>query len=150
MKLGTLVFSTAIAVSALHGCASQQKPADGPSTATAPAAAPSTPGARSVKSIDGSFDGEIIGTPAPNSKFAKLQIGMRQRQVEDLIGRPNDEDGHITGKAFIPFFFGGDTHRIEAFYKDEGQLTYSPPHFGGTANVLIRIIVDPKASGYAH
>ena len=101
-----------------------------------------------MKSRDGSFDGEIIGTPAPESKFAKVRIGMGLRQVEDLIGRSDDEDSHITGKQFIPFFFGGDTHRLEAFYKTEGVLTFSPGHFGGTPNVLIRIHVDPNASGY--
>ena len=143
------LFAPAVLACTLAGCAASQKATPPASTATSTttsaSAAAAAGGTRTVKSIDGTFDGEIVGTPAPNSKFAKLQIGMRQRQVEELIGPPSDEDGHITGKAF-----GGDTHRIEAFYKNEGQLTYSPPHFGGTANVLIRIIVDPKANGYAH
>jgi hypothetical protein len=112
--------------------------------------ASSASGERTVKSQDGSFEGEMYGVPASNSKFAKLRIGMKQREVEGLIGRPDDEDSHITGKAFIPFFFGGDTHRLEAFYKGEGQLTYSPEHWGGNPNVLIRIAVDPSESGRAH
>ncbi len=140
-----------IAVSISCGCASQQPvgtstPSAGDSSG---ASSPSEPQARIVKSQDGSFDGEIIGTPAPNSKFAKLRIGMGLRQVEDLIGRPDDTDSHITGKQFIPFFFGGDTHRLEAYYKNEGELTFSPEHFGGNPNVLIRIWVDPTHTGYS-
>jgi len=137
----------AILIFALSGCSSQpvtSKSTTSPSTATADSTAANV---KKVKSEDGSFDGVIIGTPAPASKFAKLRIGMTQRQVEDLIGRPDDEDSHITGKAFIPFFFGGDTHRLEAFYKNEGQLTYSPTHFGGNANVLMRIQVNTQATG---
>lgn len=141
-----------ILISALVGCSSQQT--NSKSTA-APAASTPTAGSpaatvRRVKSEDGTFDGEIIGTPEPNSKFAKLRIGMGQRQVEDMIGRPNDEDTYITGKSFIPFYFGGDNYRMETFYKNEGQLTYSPSHFGGTANVLMRIEVNSNATGYRH
>ncbi len=73
---------------------------------------------------------------------------MGRAQVEDLIGPPNDTERHITGKQFIPFFFGGDTHRLEAYYKNEGRLTFSPGHLGGEADVLIGIEVDPKATGY--
>jgi len=40
------------------------------------AAAPARTDGRKVKSKDGKVDGEIFGTPAAKSKFAKLQIGM--------------------------------------------------------------------------
>lgn len=133
-----------VAVLAAAGCAQQGGGGGGP---TADAAQDDV---RTVKSTDGSFDGEVIGTPAPGSKFAKVQIGMRSAQVEKLIGPPDDSEGHITGKAFIPFFFGGDTQRREAFYKGEGILTYSPEHFGGESNTLIRIIADPSEKGVAH
>ena len=57
---------------------------------------------------------------------------------------------HITGKAFIPFFFGGDTHRVEQFYAGEGILTFSPAHFAGEPNILVAITVDPTEQGVAH
>jgi hypothetical protein len=84
----------------------------------------------------------IIGTPAPNSKFAKVEIGMGKHQVESLIGRPDDFEFHTTGKEFIPLYSGGDIHRLETYYKNEGRLTYS------SAEVLIHIEVDPNATGY--
>lgn len=106
---------------------------------------------QTVKSIDGSFDGEIIGgSPKPGSKFSKVKIGMRMSQVEKLIGEPDDSDSHMTGKSFIPFYFGGDTHRIEQFYKGEGILTFSPSHFAGSPDVLVAITVDPTEQGFAH
>jgi hypothetical protein len=119
----------------LFGCASLQK-AD---TANADI--------RIVKSADGLIKGEIIGTPAPGSKFDKLKIGMTLEQVESLIGRPNNTDSRITGKQYQPFYFGGDTQRTEAFYKGEGQLTFSNMHPDSAADTLIRIMVNPDAAG---
>lgn len=134
----------------LVGCASQPKT---DSTQTSPAAKPvpaasaSTPGGRIVKSKDGTIEGEIVGTPAPKSKFAKLEIGMTPEDVEKLLGRPDDMDSHITGKQFIPFHFRGDTRRLETFYKHEGQLTFSNTNNFIAPNALIKIEVNPKAAG---
>src|SRR4051812_5786850 len=102
------------------GCAGQQsaKQSDAPAPAAAKTQS-STPGARTVKSIDGTFDGEIVGTPAPNSKFAKLKIGMTPHDVNSLIGVADDMSHHETGKRWIPFYFGNDVQRMEALYKGE-------------------------------
>jgi hypothetical protein len=51
----------------------------------------------------------------------KLRIGMRQKEVHDLIGMPNDSNTYTTGKTFIPFYFGKDAYRFETFYKKEGS-----------------------------
>jgi len=85
--------------------------------------------------------------PAPDSKFAQLQIGMTMGQVENLIGRPDNTDSRITGKQYQPFHFGGDTQRTEAFYKGEGQLTFSNTQPDSAADTLIRIMVNPDATG---
>ncbi len=150
----------------LFGCASSKKTdapppaassspaASGPKTTPAPAAsgskaaaAPARTDGRKVKSKDGKVDGEIFGTPAAKSKFAKLQIGMSRTAAEKLIGVPDDSDTHITGRSFTPFYFGGDTQRYEAFYKNEGQLTYSNDGRFSAPDTLIIISVDRKASG---
>jgi len=146
----------------LFGCASSKKtdapppaatgskaaaaPAASSSKATA-AAAPARTDGRKVKSKDGKVDGEIFGTPAAKSKFAKLQIGMSRTAAEKLIGVPDDSDTHITGRSFTPFYFGGDTQRYEAFYKNEGQLTYSNDGRFSAPDTLIIISVDRKATG---
>ncbi|MFM0039928.1 hypothetical protein PQQ53_19275 [Paraburkholderia strydomiana] len=111
----------------------------------------STADGRSIQRVHvGKADGEIVGAPAKNSKFAKLRIGMGQREVEDLIGVPNDTHSYTTGKAFIPFYFGKDAYRIETFYKKEGSLTFQGGGITGSSGVLIRVSVDTKADGYAH
>jgi hypothetical protein len=98
-----------------------------------------------VKSDDGSVDGEIIGTPAPDSKFSQLKIGMTLQQVKNLIGQPNHTDSRVTGKQYQPFYFGGDTQRVEAFYKNEGRLTFSNIQPDNAADTLIQIMVNPDA-----
>ena len=139
------------------GCASQQQGGAQTQTAPAPASAPapvSTPAAPAAattsKAQSNSADATIVGTPAKNSKFAKLRIGMGRKEVEDLIGQPNDQHAYTTGKAFIPFYFGKDAYRFQTFYKKEGSLTYEGGGITGTSGKLIRINVDTAATGYAH
>ena len=71
------------------------------------------------------WEGEITGIPAPGSKFTKLQIGMGMREVTDIVGRPDDEGAYVTGKAFIPWYFGADKHREELVYKGMGRLIFA-------------------------
>ncbi len=149
IHLATLIACSAL----LFGCASEQKveptkpSAETTKAKPAPAPPAKTPTVLLVKSADGLVEGEIIGTPAPGSKFAQLKIGMTLKQVEKLIGRPNDSDSRFTGKQFQPFYFGGDTRRMEAFYKYEGQLTFCNLHQNSEADTLIRIMVNPNATG---
>ena len=87
----------------------------------------------------------MVGTPAANSKFAKLQIGMTMREVTGLIGGPDDMIRHETGKRWIPFYFGNDAQRLQVIYKGEGCLTYTGGNvFGGGDSELIRITAAPK------
>ncbi len=119
-------------------------------TGGAPAAsASSSPAGTKVIGVNG-MEGEVDGTIRPGSKFSRVRIGMGSTEAESIIGKPNDTAGHITGKAFIPFYFGGDTSEVEAFYKGEGQLTYAHQSIGSTNLVLVRIIVDPSERGFAH
>ena len=102
-----------------------------------------------MKSKDGKISGEIFGTPAAKSKFAQVEIGMSRGRVEKLIGVPDDSQTHITGRSFQPFYFGGDTQRYQAFYKSEGQLTFSNISMRSAPETLIVITVDRKATGLA-
>jgi hypothetical protein len=92
--------------------------------------------------------GEIIGTPAPNSKFAKLTIGMTMAQVQDVMDHaPDRTDTHETGKRWIPFYFGTDARRLEALYKGEGCLSFTGGNvWGGSGGELVRIEVSPSGS----
>lgn len=103
---------------------------------------------RTVKGLN-DYEGEITGNPAPNSKFTQLQIGMPMKQVTDLIGQPTDQGAYMTGKAWIPFYFGSDRHRFEMVYKGQGRLIFAGGGLGDfTSGNLIWIIHNPNEAGY--
>ena len=65
------------------------------------------------------------------------------------MGEPSDQGAHITGKAFIPFYFGSDRYRYEVVYKGQGRLLFaSGAGFGWDANThLIWIIHSANETG---
>ena len=160
-----------LALVSLAGCLTGggQKPstdaapaADAPKQAAAPAVPPGmndkgevidsskieSGSGKKVKGL-GDWEGEITGKPAPNSKFTKLQIGMSMRQVTDLVGQPTDSGAYMTGKAWIPFYFGSDRHRFEMVYKNQGRLIFAGGSLGDyTGGNLIWIIHNAKEGGY--
>jgi hypothetical protein len=101
-----------------------------------------------VKGIN-DFEGEITGIPAPNSKFTQLQIGMGMKQATDIAGPPTDQGAYMTGKAWIPFYFGSDRHRFELVYKGQGRLIFAGGSIGDfTGGNLIWIIHSASEPGY--
>ncbi len=119
----------------------------------APQAAPSAPAksdTRVVKSRDGTYTGEIVGTPAANSKFAKLQIGMSMNETQEILGRAPDRfHSYESGKRWIPFYFGNDARRLQALYKGEGCLIFTGGNVWGSAGGdLIQIAADPSGACY--
>jgi hypothetical protein len=141
------------AVCLLAACATP--PAGNPAATPAPATAASKPGpaagpVRIVKSRDGSYDGEVVGTPAPDSKFAQLQIGMSGPEVNTLMGRmPDRSHTYETGKRWIPFYYGNDAIRMQVLFNGEGCLIYATGNrFNLTNPDLIRIEVDPSGACY--
>ncbi len=84
-----------------------------------------------------------IPIPA-DSPFAKIQLGMGMDEVYALIGRPTDTGHHMTGKQFIPYYYGGDTQRTEAFYKGQGTIVFSPNNHWTQHMGVIEINYDPN------
>jgi hypothetical protein len=128
----------------LLGCSSISL--DQPSGKTEAAAAGNN--VRVVRSYDGRFDGEISGTPAPESRFAKVKIGMELEQVHKLIGEPDQLYSHNTGKNWIPFYFGADGRRVVTHYRGEGCLTYSGGGLFNSSKQLLRMDVDAAGQCY--
>ncbi len=101
-----------------------------------------------VKGLN-NWEGEITGKPGPTSQFTKLEIGMSMRQVVDLVGQPTDQGAYITGKSFIPFYFGADRHRFEMVYKNQGRLIFAGGSLGNfTGGNLVWIIHNGNEGGY--
>lgn len=132
---------------AMAGCANQPTSSTASENTSASSSKPAPASATPAKPKENQPEGEIIGTPAKNSKFSKLQLAMTFRQVGDLIGEPDDIIRHETGKRWIPFYYGSDVQRLQVYYKNEGCLTYTGGNvFGGGSNKLIRITADPKGA----
>lgn len=100
-----------------------------------------------VKGVN-DWEGEISGIPFAGAKFTKLKIGMSYAEVVDLVGTPTDEGAYVTGKAFIPFYFGSDRGRWEAAYKGQGRLIFSLQSGFGTGRYLSWVIYNPNERGY--
>jgi len=86
-------------------------------------------------SLDGSFNGEIIGD-YQNSPFSALKIGMSNMPADHKIRQ--------TSKAWIPIAgaFSQDQYRFEAYYKGAGRLVYAR-----NGSRLFRIEVDKNEDG---
>ena len=149
------VTAALMAACVLAACQTTQGGA-APAPAPAPAAAAPVPAkpaegdTRRVKGIN-DWEGDITGKPGPGSRFGQLQIGMPMRQVTDLVGSPTDQGAYVTGKAFIPFYYGGDRYRHELVYKGQGRLIFAGGNGWrgsyGSGN-LIWIIHNAAESGY--
>ena len=105
---------------------------------------------REVESQDGSYTGEIIGTPAEGSKFAQLRIGMSMQDVQEIMdGTPDRFHTYESGKRWIPFYFGNDARRMQVLYRNEGCLIFTDGNvWGGAGGELVQIEVDPSGACY--
>ena len=63
------------------------------------------------------------------------------------VGPPTDSHGYITGKAFIPYYYGDDTARVQWHYKGLGRVLFSTGSWGQYAGVA-RVEYDPSEPGY--
>lgn len=76
-----------------------------------------------------------------------IREGMSMQEVYDLIGYPTDTVSHQTGKAWIPFNYGGkDLARTIALYKGKGRIVFSHSRWEGQGKVL-EVIIDSSETG---
>ncbi|MFO1270638.1 MAG: hypothetical protein U1F50_02985 [Rubrivivax sp.] len=100
-----------------------------------------------VKGMD-DWEGEITGKPVAGSKFTQLKIGMTAAQAISIVGNPTDQGAYMTGKAWIPFYFGSDKYRYEVTYKGIGRLIFaSSPGYALGETHLIWIIHSANETG---
>jgi hypothetical protein len=92
------------------------------------------------------------GVPPPgtggNAAFDRITIGMSMDEVFAFIGQPTATTSRITGKAWAPFYHGGDTARMFALYKGKGRIVFSNPSRYAPVWRVIDIVSDPSESGY--
>lgn len=84
--------------------------------------------------------------PPSGSSLAKVQRGMSAEQVREILGEPTSTNAYMTGKAFIPFYYGTDTARTDWKYKGLGRVVFSRNQYTGSLKV-IRVDYNPNESG---
>jgi uncharacterized protein YgiM (DUF1202 family) len=112
------------------------------SAATAPAPAPAQTAASAPAS------GEAPKSPPPpGSKLARVSNGMSEAQVVEILGPPTSQQNYMTGKAWVPFYYGPDTGRLDYRYKGLGIVVFSRNRYSSNTQV-IRVDSDPNEDGY--
>ena len=81
------------------------------------------------------------------SKLAQVKAGMSPEEVQRILGEPTSRNAYVTGKAFIPFYFGPDQTRTGWFYKGLGRVVFSGSGGFGTASRVQRVEYDPNEDG---
>ena len=81
--------------------------------------------------------------PPADSPLAKVQLGMNDAQVRKILGDPDSSNSYMTGKSWIPFYFGADTTRSDWMYKGMGRVVFSRNQYSGSLKV-IRIDYNPN------
>jgi hypothetical protein len=82
------------------------------------------------------------------ASFDRISHGMSMEEVFALIGQPTATTSRITGKAWAPFYHGGDTARMFALYKGKGRVVFSNASRFAPVWRVIDIVPDPNESGY--
>jgi hypothetical protein len=90
----------------------------------------------------------IKGAPAPpGSKLAKVEKKMTQEQVRKIMGDPDNEKSYLSGQAFNPFNYGGNSGaNVEWSYKGVGRVIFTVHRWTHQLGVT-RIDYDPSETG---
>lgn len=142
MKQGHLAL-IALSAALLGACASHPAKPDAKSHSTAVKASPAAKAAAdsetpATKDSTAATSSNIVGKPLPGGKFAKLKIGMPQKQVEELIGTPDRQWRQPVGDETATYYSGTERWLVQYSYKNEGVLTFT----SGQEKLLIRILVN--------
>lgn len=91
----------------------------------------------------GSSEAEAQAIPAPaGSPFSQIQLDMNDERVRAILGAPDDVNAYMTGKAFIPYYYGTDTARTDWLYRGQGRIVFSRNRYTGSLKV-IRVLYNP-------
>ena len=83
-----------------------------------------------------------VAMPA-SSPLAKIQLGMTEVDVRKAIGEPTTTRSYMTGKMWMPFYYGGDTSRTAWTYAGEGEVVFSRNRYTGGLKV-VRVDYKPE------
>jgi len=74
--------------------------------------------------------------PPEGTLFADINLDASEYDVRKLLGEPDRANAYMTGKAGIPFYFGGDVARTDWFYRGQGRVVFSRNRYTGALKVI--------------
>ncbi|HEY8156127.1 MAG TPA: hypothetical protein VII72_18500 [Myxococcota bacterium] len=81
----------------------------------------------------------IPGIP-PDSPLAKIELGMKHDQVEEILGSPDGRIDRLTARAWIPFYDARGANLREWIYEGRGRVVFSL--YQGKLEV-VDVVYDP-------
>ena len=84
--------------------------------------------------------------PPAGSKLAKVAVGMKPEQVKEIMGDPTSQTTYMTGKMWIPWYFG-PTHQTDWKYKAVGRVVFVNNRWSGQVQSVTRVDYDPGEGG---
>jgi hypothetical protein len=117
-------------------------------------AEPYRPGTVNLEKLRNSNISGQDSQPRPQGKhkgggsFDQISQGMSMEEVYNLIGQPTSTTARPTGKAWAPFYYGGDTERLFALYKGKGRIVFSNSSRYSSVWRVVEIVPDSTESGY--
>jgi hypothetical protein len=142
-RIASLALVLSVSALGLAGCANK-----GGGTAAAPAEQSAPAQKAPAQQAAPAKPAPTKGAPAPaGSKLAKVQKDMSPEQVREIMGAPTSEKSYVTGKAFIPYYYGADAGtNTEWAYKGVGRVVFGVNKYTRSTRV-IRIDYDPTEDG---
>jgi len=74
--------------------------------------------------------------PPEGTPFADVRLDATEYDVRKLLGEPDHANAYMTGKAWIPFYFGSDVARTDWFYQGQGRVVFSRNRYTGALKVI--------------
>ena len=81
--------------------------------------------------------------PPAGSPFAALTINGTEYDVRKALGEPDNANAYMTGKVWIPFYFGSDLARTDWMYTGQGRIVFSRNRWTGALKI-IKILHNPN------
>ena len=124
--------AAAVSIAVLVGCAHRNDGQPAPASSS------------SAKSAPAQQQAATAAKPIPKGHpFAKIQEGMSDSDVKKILGDPSDRHDYVTGKAFIPYYYGSDTSRSDWIYKGKGHVVFVRNRYTNNLTVL-EVLYDPS------
>jgi hypothetical protein len=99
-------------------------------------------GAEGAEGSDAASTAKEHAPPPAGSELAKVENGMTDIQVRKIMGDPDNQTTYMTGKQFIPWYFG-PTHQTDWIYYGKGRVVFAINRWSGSLAV-IRTAYNPK------